>query len=208
MAKRNYWHIENDKIKIGIAEFKWEPGMSISQRRKSCVNLHQVLYEKFNSLPLDISSASTTELGVKLSAFNLFWKGKTVECWYQGSKVYEGIGPMHKLYDVSSLEAKKSMKIMADKKLIGFNLQGVEYPLSPKTVFYDWIYLQGMVETFGINLDLNDFEYFTDIQAVIDIDACQARAVCEYKLLQKQGFLDKIEDFESFIKWHKIYVEG
>lgn len=208
MAKRNYWFIENEKIVKGLQEFKWEPGMSISQRRKSCVNLHKELEDKFNSVPLDISSASTMSLGVSLSAFNLAWKGKTVECWYQGSKVYEGVGPMHHLYNATSLEAKKSMKTMQGKKLIGFNLDGVEYPMDPQTVFYDWLYLQGMVATFGTELDLSKYEYFTDIQAVIDIDACQARSVCEYKLLQKQGLIDKISDFAGFKVWHKIHVLG
>lgn len=208
MAKRNYWFIKNGKIEKGVAEFKWEPGMSVSQRRKSCVNLHEVLVKQNGSLPLDISTASTTSLGVSLSAFNLTWKNKTIECWYQGSKVYENVGPMHHLYNMTSLEAKKFMKNSNLGKLIGFNLEGVDYPMSPQTVFYDWLYLQGMVENFGINLDLKSYEYFTDIQAVIDITACQARAVCEYKLLQEHGFLDKIKDFKSFINWHKIYVKG
>jgi hypothetical protein len=211
MAFRNYWTIKDGKIIKGQEEFKWEPGMSTSQRRKSCKNLHEVIKEKTGSLPLDISSASTTELGVKLSAFNLIWRGHSIECWYQGSKVYSIAGPMHHLYNMTSRQAKASMKEANLGKLIGFNLEGVDYPMEPKTVFYDYLYLMGLIENYGQDLDLSEYEYFTDVQAVINIDACQARTVCEYKLLKEQGLLDKIKDFsnfDDFVKWHKMFVAG
>lgn len=208
MAFRNYWTIENGKIVKGTAEFKWEPGMAISQRRKCCVNLHEVIKDKTGSLPLDISTASTTELGKSLSAFNLKWGDRTIECIYQGSKVYSIAGTMHHLYSMTSREAKKSMKDATLGDWIGFNFDGVEYPMTPDTAFYDYLYLNGLLENYGENLDLEEYEYFTDIQAIIKIDACQARSVCEYKLLQKQRALDIIKDFDKFVEWYKIYVQG
>ena len=207
MAQRNFWKIENGLVVKGIEDFKWEPGMSTAQRRRSCINLHNVLKGKGFS-PLDISSASTEELGVNLSAFNLKWNGRTVECWYQGSKVYKNAGVQHRLYNVSSLEAKKSMKALAGDQLIGFNLDGIDFPMSPKTVFYDWIYLNGLIQSYGKELDLSEYDCFTDIQAVINIDACQAKTVCMYTLLQRQDNFDTVmKDFNSFLRWHITYVK-
>ena len=207
MAERNFWLIQDGKIAKGSITFKWEPGMSTSQRRKSCQNLHSALKEKYDQAALDISSASTTDLGVKLSAFNLKWRGKSVECWYQGSKVYSIAGAMHYLYNATSMEAKQSMKQGGLGNLVGFNLEGTEYPMSPRTVFYDYIYLMGLLETYGDSLDLSEYGFFTDIQAVLNIDACQARTVCEYKLLQEEGNLGNVKSFDWFKEWHEAHVE-
>lgn len=207
MAVRNFWTIKDNKVAIGSIEFKWEPGISIAQKRRSCAHLHSALNYVYDLYPaLDISSASLDPLGVALSAFNLKWRGVSVECWYQGSKVYSIAGTQHHLYKVDSLTAKKSMKKDNNGLLIGFNLEGVEYPMSPRTVFYDYIYLQGLME-FENRDAILDYEVFTDVQATVDIDACQARTVCIYKLLHMQGKLDIIKDFDKFLEWHKEFVE-
>lgn len=207
MAQRNFWVIKDNKVAKGVIEFKWEPGTSIAQKRRSCVNLHNTLSEKLGlTKVLDISSASTTDFGVKLSAFNLMLNGKTVECWYQGSKVYDRAGHMKHLYNVSSMEAKKSMKNPNLGRLVGFRLIDIDYPMEPRTIFYDYIYLRGLMQ-----LDTRDqileYDAFTDIQAVIDIDACQARSVCIYKLLSYQGKLSILNNFDTFKEWHKAHVE-
>lgn len=209
MAQRNFWTIKDGKVAKGLVDFKWESGMSITQKRKSCVNLHNTLAEKFKigvDKILDISSASTTALGVSLSAFNLILDGKSVECWYQGSKVYEKAGHMKHLYDVDSMTAKKSMKNTNLGKLIGFRLVDTDYPMEPRTVFYDYIYLKGLIQ-FDNRDAILDYEAFTDIQAVTDIDACQARTVCIYKLLHQQNKLSLVENFDAFKEWHKEHVE-
>ena len=183
--------------------------MSITQKRQSCDNMHATLKARAKwSSPLDISSASTEYLGVQLSAFNLKWRGVTVECWYQGSKVYKNAGVMHKLYHADSKAAKHSMKELSDDTVVGFNLEGVKYPMKPATVFYDYIYLQGLLETYGNDLDLSMYNVFTDVQATLDIDACQARTVCEYTLLQKNKQLPLLDDFEKFKTWHEVFVKG
>lgn len=43
MAIRNYWTIIDSKICKGTVEFKWEPGMSTAQRRRSCQNMQNVI---------------------------------------------------------------------------------------------------------------------------------------------------------------------
>lgn len=207
MAQRNFWVIQDNKVAKGIVDFKWEPGTSITQKRRSCVNLHNTLSEKLGlTKVLDISSASTINLGVRLSAFNLMLNGKSVECWYQGSKIYDKAGHMKHLYNASSMEAKKSMKNPNLGRLIGFRLIDIDYPMEPRTVFYDYIYLRGLMQ-FEDKDKILDYEAFTDIQAIIDIDACQARSVCIYKLLHQQNKLSLVENFDVFKEWHKEHVE-
>lgn len=207
MAERNFWTIVDGKVAKGLIHFRWEPGTPISQRRNSCVNMHEALDFHCDLKSLDISSASTENFGVALSAFNLTWRGRTVECWYQGSKVYSVAGPMHSLYNATSMEAKQSMKNPGLGTLIGFNLEGIEYPMIPKTVFYDYIYLCGMYENYGDKLDLSMYDCFTDVQATVDIDACQARSVCLYKLLQMRNMFYLLDNFDQFRDWHQSVVE-
>lgn len=207
MAFRNFWTIKDGKIAKGTISFKWEPGISVAQKRRSCVHLHSALNVYLDLYPaLDISSASTENLGVQLSAFNLMWNGKSIECWYQGSKVYSNAGHMKHLYDTDSLTAKMSMKQENNGSLIGFKLVDTDYPMNPKTVFYDYLYLQGLMQ-YEDKDKILDYNVFTDVQAVLDIDACQARSVCIYKLLYMQGNLDIINDFSKFKEWHERHVE-
>lgn len=205
MAQRHFWRIEKDKVVVGTADFKWEPGMSTAQRRRSCINLHEVLKDK-GYYPFDASTASPNPFGVELSAFNLKWKRRSIECWYQGSKVYEKAGVQHSLYDMPSREAKRKMKELSGDKLIGFNLDGEDFPLFPRTVFYDWLYLNGMLETYGEKASFSEYDCFTDIQATMAVEACQAKALCIYVLLQKTNQFAVLNSFDTFIQWHKKNV--
>lgn len=79
--------------------------------------------------------------------------------------------------------------------------------MEPKTVFYDYLYLNGLVETYGKELNIGHCNCFTDIQATTDLYACQARAMCEYTLLRDEGCLGFVNNFERFKKWHEEHVE-
>ena len=58
-----------EKIQV---EFKWHPGLAVSQKQKSIESLHNAAQEQLglNNI-LEISSKSKVDLGVSLSAFNL-----------------------------------------------------------------------------------------------------------------------------------------
>ena len=95
-------------------EFKFFPGFSEKQKRLSINSLHKSFLEKFpDKSVLEISSKSEVELGVKLSAFNLQIslpepdKKISVECAFQGSKIFENGGPYTDLFYKTSREAKK-----------------------------------------------------------------------------------------------------
>ena len=206
MAERNFWTIENNKVAKGVISFKWESGTSIQQKQRSCSHMHSALNVLYGlSKSLDISSASTSELGVQLSAFNLTLNGKSIECWYQGSKVFSIAGHMKHLYDADPMTAKRSMKEY-NGQLIGFRLIDIDYPIKPRTVFYDYIYLRGLMQ-FKERDAILYYDAFTDVQATLDVDACQARSACIYKLLHMQDKLAILNNFDKFLKWHEEHVE-
>ena len=124
-------------------EFKWHPGFAKSQLQKSIASLHEAA-EKLKKISpvLEISGKSASDLGNSLSAFNLSLKtlkGRTisVECAYQGSKVFENGGPYHELYSASSREAKTDDRLRNSGELVAFNFCGEDFPIEPKTAFYD-----------------------------------------------------------------------
>ena len=66
--------IKNNKeyFNAEIIDFKWHPGYSVSQKRKSINSLHENFTQKFTEKKvLEISTKSENQIGVELSAFNL-----------------------------------------------------------------------------------------------------------------------------------------
>ena len=180
-------------------EFKWHPGFAKSQLQKSIASLHAAA-EKLNKISpiLEISSKSTSRLGVSLSAFNLSLKtlkGQTmsVECAYQGSKVFENGGPYHELYSVSSLEAKTDDRLSNSGNLVAFNFCGEDFPTEPKTAFYDWLYMTGLYQKKrDFVKELEVFQGFSDIVFNPNRSInCQARAAALFVSLSKNGLMDE-----------------
>jgi hypothetical protein len=97
---------------------------------------------------LEISSKSDWEVGQKLSASQLkitiYGRKTTVECAFQGSKVFEHGGPFEDLYWKDSREAKRDPRLRESGRLIKFAFEGEDYPISPTTVFYDWLYFKAL----------------------------------------------------------------
>ena len=85
-------------FKIVEVQFQWHPGFAKSQLQKSIRALHQSAKKQGISSILEISGKSTLKLGISLSAFHLKFRAPngermSVECAYQGSKVFERGGP-------------------------------------------------------------------------------------------------------------------
>ena len=72
-------------------DFKYYPGLSVSQKQKSILSLHeQCILLHPDCHILKISSKSPLSLGISLSAFNLENKHTfSVKCAYHSSKVFE-----------------------------------------------------------------------------------------------------------------------
>ena len=180
-------------------EFKWHPGFAKSQMQKTIVSLHEAA-EKLNKISpiLEISGKSASDLGRSLSAFNLSLKTlndqrMSVECAYQGSKVFENGGPYHELYSVSSREAKTDERLRDSGELVAFNFCGEDFPIEPKTAFYDWLYMTALSQKKrDFVKDLEVFQGFSDIVFNPNRSLnCQARAAALFVSLSKNGLIDE-----------------
>lgn len=186
--------------------FFWHAGMAPSQKRKNIVELHLAAGRKGLSPILEVSSKSELEIGRELSAFRLPTKvngvNTTVECAYQGSKVFERGGPYTDIYSMTSREAKGDERIRNSGPLKGFLLEQVEFPLFPPTAFYDWLYLNALYrEKTRIKSELGKFVGFTDIEFNPDRSLnCQAKSCAMFFSLDARGQLDDaLESPGSFL---------
>jgi len=172
MANRPVYMPNTKTLGVSImeTEFKWFPGMSKSQKQKSVVSLHQAANEREVDRVLEISSKSELELGVHLSAFNLslatkkYGRTLSVETAFQASKVFEKGGPYTDLLDKTSREAKTDIRLKESGNLLSFRFFQQEFPLEPKTYFYDWLYINALCENEALAEGLLEYSGFTDIE--------------------------------------------
>jgi hypothetical protein len=186
-------------------DFKWYPGMAVTQKQKSIDSLHKSAEQKGYFPILEISSKSKNQFGVLLSAFNLKLKIvddiiTTVETTYQGSKIFENGGPFTDLYERKSREAKKDDRLYNSGNLIGFELNGKKWKLQPETAFYDWIYLNALNQNEELTNEIIKYKAFTDIEFNPEKQfSCQARSAAYYVSLSKlkllKDYLSSEEDF-------------
>ncbi|GEM47531.1 DarT1-associated NADAR antitoxin family protein [Deinococcus cellulosilyticus] len=188
-------------------EFKWHPGLSRSQAQKSIAELHHSANQHGLENLLEISSKSSTPLGNNLSAFHLMLKDQagqqmSVECAYQGSKVFEQGGPYTDLYQTSSREARQDERLRTSGRIIAFEFQGTRWPATPTTAFYDWLYLDALKQHPELQQQLLDFDGFTDIAFNPEKSAaCQARCAAMFVALVRLGQFDEtLRSQEAFLK--------
>ena len=179
-------------------EFKWYSGFAKSQMQKTIVSLHEAAEKQGIAPVLEISRKSASRLGVSLSAFILTLetpRGQkmSVECAYQGSKVFENGGPYHDLYSVSSRSAKTDERLRNSGELIAFNFCGEDFPIEPKTAFYDWLYITALCQKKkDLMQQLESFLGFSDIVFNPNRSLnCQARAAALFVSLSKNGLIDE-----------------
>jgi hypothetical protein len=196
MAKRPIFIPKYDSIpfveEISV-DFDWYPGYSITQAQKSILSLHNAGAKKGFSPILEISSKSPNPLGVSLSAFNLMLqagnlKRLSVECAFQGSKVFEKGGPFTDLYDKSSREAKTDERLKNSGEVTAFQFMGEDFPTTPITAFYDWLYLMALWNNQEFAQQLLLFQGFSDIAFNPEKSInCQARSAALFVGLSKGG---------------------
>ena len=210
MAKRPAFFVRQGKVISEMYSFEWYPGFSVSQKQKSVKSLHHAIIEAdANAKPLEISTKSEEAVGIKLSAFHLKIKDNTLENIFQSAKVFERGGPYPDLLDVPPKEAKRDERLRRSGNLKAFRYQNEDFPLVPQTVFYDFIYLTAVKESFAIE-EINavsGYNYFTDIEfnPAKSINT-QARAAAILKLIvDEYGYLPSFHK-EDFIQYHKEHV--
>ena len=189
-------------------EFEQCSGSSIQQKRRSIARLHASYVAKFpSSRVLEGSSKSERDLGVQLSAFNLMIEhpergSYSVECAFQASKVFVHGGPFVDLLDVSSRAAKTDRRLRESGKLVGFKYFAREFPLEPKTYFYDWLYASALCRDDEIVEQVMMFDAFTDIEHNPERSInCQARTVAKVVGLARAGLLeDALQSPRAFLE--------
>jgi len=199
-------------------EFKFFNGFSITQKAKSIVSLHQSSKVQGIENILEVSTKSSLPIGWSLSAFNLMIdfdgdKQISLECAFQGSKIFEGNKQYKDIYLKSSLEAKKDPRLKTSGKIIGFEFEGEYWGNEPKTAFYDWMYIKALYQN---NLEtieeLCSYEAFSDIEfnPAKSIN-CQARTCAILvSLIQQNKIEEALSSKERFIEmvYPKVLVQG
>lgn len=188
-------------------EFEWFPGFAVSQKQKSIAALHSAADEAGFHPILEISSKSEDELGVKASAFNLSFFTKSsnrrvsVEAAFQGSKVFAFSGPFPDMYDMTARQAKKEIRVRQNGTLTGFNFFGKDFPIRPRTFFYDWLYINTLHKDEELSTDMCRFSGFSDIEFNPDKSVnCQAFSAALYVSLVRCDALEQVLESELSFK--------
>jgi hypothetical protein len=146
---------------------------------------------------LEISTKSEEKVGQRLSAFSLKVHNKDageipLECAFQGSKIFEWGGPYKDLYCADARTAKRDPRLQESGKLVGFEFEGFSFPLTPKTAFYDWLYITAIFPHSEWLSRLNRYAGFTDIEFNPKHSInCQARSCALFLTLMSRGLLEQ-----------------
>ena len=210
MARRPVFVPDSDKPYVSEVslDFEYFPGSSIQQKQRSIASLHASYVARFpSSRVLEVSSKSERDIGVQLSAFNLMieYPGRgscSVECAFQASKVFLHGGPYVDLLNASSRAAKSDRRLRESGKLVGFKYFEHEFPLEPKTYFYDWLYASTLCRHDKLVEQVMMFDAFTDIEHNPERSInCQARSVAKAVGLARAGLLaDALQSPRAFLE--------
>lgn len=184
-------------VKTVYLQLRWHSGFAPVQKERNIKALHEAAAAAGFLNVLEVSTKSDRNRGQKLSAFYLKVKNERLgeillECAFQGSKVFQRGGPFTDLYWVDVRQAKKDARLRDSGPLTGFRFDGFDFPLEPKTAFYDWLYVNCIYPHREWATKLYAYGGFTDIefnpQRSIN---CQARSIALFLSLMKRGQLDE-----------------
>lgn len=193
-------------------EFPYFAGQSKFQKQKSMDSmLHAIRAVESGGNILEVSTKSRTALGNLLSGFQLEYfdkeqgKGIPVVNVFESSKVFENGGPYLDLLHCTPLEAKRDKRLLLSGKLVGFQYEGKKIEFQPRTLFYDWIYLNALNAHPEYHEELLSYDIFTDIEYnMTKMFACQARSVAYFVSLYRKDLLSEVlKDIDAF---KKIYT--
>jgi hypothetical protein len=184
-------------------QLKWHPGFAAVQKDKNIRALHEAAARAGHPNVLEVSTKSDNLFGRELSAFNLKIKHQKLgeiplECAFQGSKVFERGGPFTDLYSADVRSAKKDPRLKESGKLVAFEFGSAQWPLEPKTVFYDWLYIGCLYPDRYRIQQLLEYGGFSDIEfnPTRSIN-CQARSIALILSLWQRGELDEAAESSS-----------
>jgi uncharacterized protein DUF6977 len=177
----------------------WHSGFAAVQKERNIQGLHGAAAAAGFSPLLEISTKSENKRGRHMSAFHMKVEvegyGRVpLELAFQGSKVFEQGGPYTDLYIISEKEvgtAKRDSRLKESGQLTGFRFNGFDFPLEPKTAFYDWLYCSFLLGYRDWATKLYAYAGFTDIEFNPNRSInCQARSAALFVSLMKRDQLD------------------
>ena len=191
-------------------EFDYYPGFALSQKQKCIESLHLSFISKdrgFEGLLLEISTKSKQSLGVCLSAFHLLYRCKDgqkrpVENVFQSGKCFSNGKQYQEILELPAAEAKRFTALHTSGDVVSFRLEGEEYPIEPKTFFYDWLYVNALYQNQELANEVIKYRAFTDIvfNPAKSIN-CQARSAALFVGLYQSGWLhEAIRSPDHFLK--------
>ncbi|WP_230508711.1 DarT1-associated NADAR antitoxin family protein [Paraburkholderia sejongensis] len=200
-------------------QFEWFAGLSVSQKQRSIDALHTAAQPRVGSgQVLEISTKSRQAAGIAASAFNLKLRmpvsgcATSVESAFQGSKVFENGGPYTDILAMSSVDAKRDQRIKNSGRLTGFRFMNEDWPLEPRTAFYDWLFISALLQNPALAGQLRDYCAFTDIEfnPARSIN-CQAYSAALFVALSGRGkltsaaldqatFFTLLADYSPFVR--------
>jgi len=194
-------------LTLWSAEFPWNSGLSVSQKQKNITAIHESFHAVFpEKKVLEISSKSMQDGGMQLSAFNLkkfvpsLGKSVPVEVIYHAGKVFRNGGPYTDLLHGTSREAKRDERLKNSGALVGFRFEGRDFPIVPQTIFYDYLYLNALLENEELAKIVLEYDGFTDVEFNPQKSlVCQAKSAALFVSLTRLGLADKIRDFDEFL---------
>jgi hypothetical protein len=197
----------SELVKEIFLRLTWSPGFAVVQKEKNIEALHKAAEAAGYHNILEVSTKSEHKRGQHLSAFHLKVTTErlgemSLESAFQGSKVFENGGPFIDLYRMEPRDAKKDPRLKESGKLIGFEFDGTDWPLEPKTAFYDWLYACSLHPHRDWIKKLSFHDGFSDIEfnPYRSIN-CQARSIALFLSLMKREELDDaIRSPASFLK--------
>lgn len=194
-------------FRVSNAEFKWNGGFAKIQKQKNINAIHEAFKrQEPDKKILEISSKSMQEGGESLSAFFMkkyvpeLDKSVPVECVFQAGKVFEKGGPYTDILLKTPRDAKRDERLKTSGRLVRFEFDGKSYPLIPKTIFYDFIYINALRENSELVNIVLKYDAFTDIEFNPEKSInCQAKAAATFVSLSRMGLIDKVRNFEDFL---------
>jgi hypothetical protein len=203
MAERPVFLPSSDSpelVREKYVNITWHSGFAPVQKKKNIVELHQEAQKQGYAPLLEISSKAEETLGQHLSAFHLKVQADGIgdiklECAFQGSKVFEKGGPYTDLYLAEPKVAKRDERLQKSGKLTGFRFNGFTFPLEPKTLFYDWLYITAIYPHREWLERLYRYAGFTDIEFNPSKSInCQARSCALFVSLMRNNLLHQAVD--------------
>jgi hypothetical protein len=209
MASRLIFKALSNEVGVDIKkiDFDYFSGFALTQKQKSIKSLHENALKQGYENILEVSTKSTDELGVYLSAFNLSTKTQigdyefTVERAFQASKVFENGGPYVDILKKTSREAKRDLRLKSSGKIIKFVFFNYTFDKNPPTFFYDWLYINTLLKNSDLIDKLKEYNIFSDIEFnPLKSINCQAYSLALFKsLLNNNIFLENLKEPKIFL---------